>query len=184
MGRFKDSSPFKKAISDKSIKDAKKRREKEKKDREREQDQEETDREEEPDSEEEMGKDREAEKEKEKKRKEKRPVKPPTKGGAGTRKKRRFRPGAAALREIRKYQRSTDLLIRKAPFGRLVREIARNQKNDVRFCSSAVAALHEASEAYLAGLFEDTNLCAVHAKRVTIMPRDVQLARRIRGERC
>ena len=107
----------------------------------------------------------------------------PPEGGEGSRKKRRFRPGAAALKEIRKYQRSTDLLIRKAPFGRLIREIARNQKEGIRFCSSAVAALHEAAEAYLAGLFEDTNLCAVHAKRVTIMPRDIQLARRIRGER-
>ena len=54
---------------------------------------------------------------------------------------------------------------------------------DLRFQSSAVAALQEASEAYLVGLFEDTNLCAIHAKRVTIMPKDIQLARRIRGER-
>ena len=96
----------------------------------------------------------------------------------------RFRPGTVALREIRKYQKSTDLLIRKLPFQRLVREIAQDFKSDLRFQSSAVAALQEASEAYLVGLFEDTNLCAIHAKRVTIMPKDIQLARRIRGERA
>ena len=96
----------------------------------------------------------------------------------------RFRPGTVALREIRKYQKSTDPLIRKLPFQRLVREIAQDFKTDLRFQSSAVAALQEASEAYLVGLFEDTNLCAIHAKRVTIMPKDIQLARRIRGERA
>ena len=87
-----------------------------------------------------------------------------------------------ALREIRRYQKSTELLIRKLPFQRLVREIAQDFKTDLRFQSSAVMALQEASEAYLVGLFEDTNLCAIHAKRVTIMPKDIQLARRIRGE--
>ncbi|RLN44646.1 hypothetical protein BBJ29_001166 [Phytophthora kernoviae] len=87
------------------------------------------------------------------------------------------------LREIRKYQKSTDLLIRKLPFQRLVREIAQDYKTDLRFQSTAILALQEASEAYLVGLFEDTNLCAIHAKRVTIMPKDIQLARRIRGER-
>ncbi|KAH0725806.1 hypothetical protein KY284_001671 [Solanum tuberosum] len=86
--------------------------------------------------------------------------------------------------EIRKYQKSTELLIRKLPFQRLVREIAQDFKTDLRFQSSAVAALQEAAEAYLVGLFEDTNLCAIHAKRVTIMPKDIQLARRIRGERA
>ncbi|KAG5678588.1 hypothetical protein PVAND_008250 [Polypedilum vanderplanki] len=89
-----------------------------------------------------------------------------------------------ALREIRRYQKSTELLIRKLPFQRLVREIAQDFKTDLRFQSSAVMALQEASEAYLVGLFEDTNLCAIHAKRVTIMPKDIQLARRIRGERA
>eukprot|EP00094_Tigriopus_californicus_P013966 TCALIF_13519-PA protein Name:"Similar to Histone H3 (Urechis caupo)" AED:0.34 eAED:0.34 QI:0/0/0/0.5/1/1/2/0/102 len=79
---------------------------------------------------------------------------------------------------------STELLIRKLPFQRLVREIAQDFKTDLRFQSSAVMALQEASEAYLVGLFEDTNLCAIHAKRVTIMPKDIQLARRIRGERA
>jgi histone H3 len=87
-----------------------------------------------------------------------------------------------ALREIRRYQKSTDLLIRKLPFQRLVREIAQDFRQDLRFQSTAILALQEASEAYLVGLFEDVNLIAMHAKRVTIMPRDIQLARRIRGE--
>jgi histone H3 len=94
-----------------------------------------------------------------------------------------FRPGTVALREIRKYQKSTDLLIRKMPFQRLVREVAHGFMPDVRFQTHAILALQEASEAYLTSLFEDTNLCAIHAKRVTIMPKDMQLARRIRGER-
>jgi len=101
----------------------------------------------------------------------------------GVKKPHRFRPGTVALREIRKYQKSTELLIRKLPFQRLVREIAHEYKAELRFQSSAVLALQEAAEAYLVGLFEDTNLCAIHAKRVTIMSRDIQLARRIRGER-
>ncbi|KAF1772182.1 Histone-fold [Phytophthora cactorum] len=105
----------------------------------------------------------------------------PTAGGV--KKPHRYRPGTVALREIRKYQKSTDLLIRKLPFQRLVREIAQDYKTDLRFQSTAILALQEASEAYLVGLFEDTNLCAIHAKRVTIMPKDIQLARRIRGER-
>ena len=105
-----------------------------------------------------------------------------------------------ALREIRRYQKSTELLIRKLPFQRLVREIAQDFKRDLRFQYVAIGALQvkifvnlnhsslcyviqEASEAYLVGLFEDTNLCAIHAKRVTIMPKDMQLARRLRGER-
>ena len=132
----------------------------------------------------------------------------------GVKKPHRYRPGTVALREIRRYQKSTDLLIRKLPFQRLVREIAQDFKSDLRFQGSAVLALQEAAEAYLVGLFEDTNLCAIHAKRVTIMPKgeyyfvmtvlrqcwiriispsstpfasfpttDIQLARRIRGER-
>lgn len=101
----------------------------------------------------------------------------------GVKKPRRYRPGTLALREIRKYQKSTELLTRKLPFQRLVREIAAAVKPDLRFQSSAILALQEASESYLTGLFEDTNLCAIHARRVTIMPKDMQLARRIRGER-
>ena len=103
---------------------------------------------------------------------------------SGVKKPHRFRPGTVALREIRKYQKSTELLLRKLPFQRLVREIAQEFKTDLRFQSSAVLALQEAAEAYMVGLFEDTNLCAIHAKRVTIMPKDMQLARRIRGERA
>ena len=101
----------------------------------------------------------------------------------GVKKPHRFRPGTVALREIRRYQKSTELLIRKLPFQRLVREIAQDYKTDLRFQGSAVLALQESAEAYLVGLFEDTNLAAIHAKRVTIMPKDIQLARRIRGER-
>uniref|UniRef100_A0AB74ULD6 Histone H3 n=1 Tax=Neonothopanus gardneri TaxID=1069186 RepID=A0AB74ULD6_9AGAR len=101
---------------------------------------------------------------------------------------RRYRPGTVALREIRKYQKSTDLLLRKLPFSRLVREIAldmttttNGEMYELRWQSSAIQALQEATEAFLVHLFEDANLCALHAKRVTIMQRDIQLARRIRG---
>jgi histone H3 len=106
-----------------------------------------------------------------------------TPASGGVKKAHRYRPGTVAMREIRRYQKSTDLLLKKAPFQRLVREVAQDFKTDLRFQSSAVMALQEASEAYLVGLFEDTNLCAIHARRVTIMPKDMQLARRIRGER-
>ncbi|XP_041347239.1 LOW QUALITY PROTEIN: histone H3-like [Gigantopelta aegis] len=103
----------------------------------------------------------------------------------GVKKPHRYRPGTVALREIRRYQKSTELLIMEAALQRLVREIAQDFKTDLRFQSSAVMALQEASEAYLVGLFEDNpNLCAIHAQRVTIMPKDIQLARRIRGERA
>jgi histone H3 len=98
-------------------------------------------------------------------------------------KKRRYRPGTVALREVRRYQKSSELLVRKAPFRRLVREIAQEYKPDLRFQEGALDAIQEASEAYLVGLFEEANLCAIHAKRVTITPRDMQLTRRIRGER-
>ena len=106
----------------------------------------------------------------------------PTTGGV--KKPHRYRPGTVALREIRRYQKSTDLLIRKAPFQRLVREVAQDFAKDLRFQHTGVLALQEASEAYLVGLFEDTNLCAIHGKWVTIMPKDIQLVRRIRGERA
>lgn len=102
----------------------------------------------------------------------------------GVKKPHRYRPGTVALREIRKYQKSTDLLIKKLPFQRLVREISQDfsTQDSIRYTKDAMTALQEASEAYLVGLFEDTNLCAIHAKRVTIMPKDMKLARRIRGE--
>lgn len=97
------------------------------------------------------------------------------------RKSHRFRPGTVALREIRRYQKNFELLIKKAPFGRLVRELAQEyvDKKDMRFQTQAVLAIQEAAEAYLVKKFEDSNLCAIHAKRVTIMQRDMQLARRI-----
>ncbi len=101
----------------------------------------------------------------------------------GVKKPHRFRPGTVALREIRRYQKSNELLIRKVPFQRLVREVAQDYKTDLRFQASAVEAIQEAAEAYLVHLFEDANLCAIHAKRVTIMPKDIQLARRVRGVR-
>jgi histone H3 len=100
----------------------------------------------------------------------------------GVKKPHRYRPGTVALREIRKYQKSTGLFIRKAPFQHLVHEIAIDIKLDLRMQSTALLALQEASEAYLVRLFEDTNVCAMHAKRVTIMPKDMRLAQRIRGE--
>ena len=109
----------------------------------------------------------------------------------GVKKRYRYRPGTVALKQIRQYQKSTELLIRKLPFQRLVREIASDSEviksplcGKVRFQSAAIMALQEATEAYLVGLFEDSNLCAIHARRVTIMPKDIQLARRIRGERA
>ena len=102
----------------------------------------------------------------------------------GVKKPHRYRPGTVALREIRRYQKSTDLLLRRLPFQRLVREVAQDFKTDLRFQASAIMALQESTEAYLVGLFEDSNLCAIHGKRVTIMPKDIQLARRIRGERA
>ena len=99
----------------------------------------------------------------------------------------RYRPGTVALREIRQYQKSTQLLIRNLPFQRLVRLLGRNYpvgpyQTEPRWQASAVTALQEASEAYLVGIFEDSNLCAIHGKRVTIMKKDIMLTRRIRGE--
>ena len=96
------------------------------------------------------------------------------------RKPRRFRPGTVALREIRKYQKSTDLLIRKLPFQRLVREVAQKFRSDLRFQSTAVLALQEVSEWFLVKMFEDVNVCAIHGDRVTIQPKDIQLWNRMR----
>ena len=108
------------------------------------------------------------------------PHKPPS---HQLKKKRRFRPGTVALREIHQYQKSTKLLIRRAPFQRVIYEIMQGIRNDLRIQAVAVQGLQEAAEAYLVGLFEDSNMCAIHAKQVTIMPKDVELARRICGER-
>ncbi|KAJ1551866.1 centromeric DNA-binding histone H3-like protein cse4 [Cladochytrium tenue] len=107
--------------------------------------------------------------------------------GGGEVRKRRYRPGTRALQEIRKFQKSTDLLIAKLPFARVVREVTMELTQDFtdgaswRYQSAAIMALQEAAEAFLTHLFEDANLCAIHARRVTIMQKDIQLARRIRG---
>ena len=110
-------------------------------------------------------------------------AKPPRKRGtaksAALKKPHRYRPGTVALREIRRFQKSTELLIRRLPFQRLVREIAQDMKGRLNFASGAILALQESAEAYLVGLFEDTNLCTIHAKCIMIMPKDIQLARRI-----
>lgn len=98
---------------------------------------------------------------------------PPSAGpvpkAGGLKKPHRFRPGTVALREIRRYQKSTDLLIRLAPFKRLVLEVAQNFKTDLRFQSMAITALQEASEAYLVGLLSDSQLCSIHSKRATVV---------------
>ena len=102
---------------------------------------------------------------------------------AGAARKRRFRPGTVALRAIHRYQRGTQFLMRKAPFQRLVRGVATNHKEGLRWQASALAALQEATEAFVVSLLSDGNLCALHAHRVTLMAKDVHLAQRLRGER-
>jgi len=101
----------------------------------------------------------------------------------GNKKPRRFRPGTKALRDIRRYQRSTEMLIRKAPFQRLVKQCSHELSVKYRWQGTALLAMQEAAEAFLVSVFEDANLCALHAKRVTLFPADIQLARRIRGDR-
>lgn len=106
----------------------------------------------------------------------------PASGSPAKAQKRRYRPGERALQEIRFYQRNTDLLIRKLPFARLVKEVQSNFfRKTYRWQAQALLALQEAAEAHLIGLFEDATLCTIHAKRVTLMVKDIQLARRIRG---
>ncbi|KAJ8646472.1 hypothetical protein MRB53_008220 [Persea americana] len=96
----------------------------------------------------------------------------------------RYRPGTVALREIRKYQKSFTLLIPAAPFIRCVREISNMYSREVtRWTAEALIAIQEAAEAHLVSLFEDSMLCAIHAKRVTLMRKDFELARRIGGLR-
>ena len=112
----------------------------------------------------------------------------PAKGGAKTaegdaKKNRRFKAGTVALREIKRYQKSMDNLLPRASFMRLVKHIATDMDHQLRFQSQAIQALQEATEAYIVALFEDTNLCAIHAKRQTVMKKDMELARRIRGDR-
>jgi histone H3 len=95
----------------------------------------------------------------------------------------RFRPGIKALREIRKFQKSTDLLIHRLPFARLVKEITLEFHHSLQWQSVALEALQYAAEDYIIGLMEDANLSALHAKRVTVMPKDIHLANRIRGNK-
>jgi histone H3 len=113
----------------------------------------------------------------------------PAAGGVKTAEKKegktthRWKAGTVALREIKRYQKSNDLLLPRAPFMRLVKDITEKTDHQLRFQSQAIQALQEATEAYIVGLFEDTNLCAIHAKRQTVMKKDMELARRIRGDR-
>ena len=110
----------------------------------------------------------------------------------GVKKPHRYRPGMVALREIRRYQKSTECLIKRSPFQQLIREISQEYRVcpdgpgtpsvQVQIQSTAIAALQEAAENFIVGLFEDVNLLAVHAKRITVMPRDIRLALRIRGD--
>ena len=110
----------------------------------------------------------------------------------GIKKPHRYRPGMVALREIRRYQRSTENLIKRTPFQKLIREISQEYRIcpegpgtpsvQVCFQSTAIAALQEAAENFIVGLFEDVNLLAIHARCVTIMPRDIHLALHIRGD--
>lgn len=102
---------------------------------------------------------------------------------SGSSSARRWRPGTVAMREIRKYQKGTEFLIRKAPFSRLVREAIKKTKESIRLSVSALEAIQDATESYMVGLLSDANLCTLHAKRVTLMTRDLKLARRLRGER-
>ena len=109
---------------------------------------------------------------------------PRTSGESAERKKRRFRPGTRVLQEIRRLQNTTNTLVPRIHFSRIIRDVAMSTDGgrQFRWASEALEAIQTASEAYLVGLFEDANLCAIHAKRVTIMVKDLYLARRIRGE--
>ena len=108
------------------------------------------------------------------------------KSNAGVKKPHRYRPGTVALREIRRYQKSADLLIRKLPFARVVKQITYTDLHhtDKRYTATAMLGLQEAAEFQLVGMFENANLCAIHAKRVTVMPKDIQLTRKIKCDRA
>ena len=108
----------------------------------------------------------------------------PADGGMkGEKRKMRYKAGTVALREVKKYQKKTEMLLPRASFQRVVKTIVKDMDHELRFQSQALHALQEATEAYLVGVFEDTNLCAIHAKRQTVMKKDMELARRIRGDR-
>lgn len=96
---------------------------------------------------------------------------------------KRYRSGNKALSEIRKFQKSTDLLIHRLPFARLVKEITLTYHHSLQWQSIAIEAVQHACEDYIIGLMEDANLSAIHAKRITIMPKDLLLAQRIRGDK-
>ena len=110
----------------------------------------------------------------------------------GIKKPHHYRPGPVALHEICQYQKTTECLIKKSPFQKLIWNISQEYwicpqglgtpSMQVRFQSAAITALQEAAENFIVGLFEDVNLLAVHAKRVTVMPRDIKLALRICGD--
>jgi len=95
----------------------------------------------------------------------------------------RYRPGTRALREIRKYQASTKPVLPRAPFVRLVREVAQEVRPDFRFTKQCLVLLQEAAEGHVVEVIQDAYACARHARRVTLMPKDLLLAQRIRGER-
>ena len=97
-------------------------------------------------------------------------------------KTKKMKQGLKALKEIKKYQSSMEMLIRRLPFQRVVKEIMQKVQDDLRLQSTAILVLQEVGETFLVGLLEQSNLCALPAKRVTIMPKDVQLARCIRGD--
>ncbi|KDQ50486.1 hypothetical protein JAAARDRAFT_211657 [Jaapia argillacea MUCL 33604] len=102
---------------------------------------------------------------------------------SGVKKPHHCHPCTVVFWEIRRYQKSTDFLIRKLPFQRLLREIAQDFQTYLRFQLTAIAALQEASESYLVSLFKETNYAAIHAKRVTIQSKDLAFALRFRGIR-
>lgn len=106
---------------------------------------------------------------------------PPKTGGI--KKPHRYKPGTVALREIRKYQKTTEFLLRVLPFQRLVREVIQTYNAELRFKRIAMMAMQEAAEAYLVHLLEDAYLCALHARRVTLMEKDINLASRLNGMR-
>ena len=105
----------------------------------------------------------------------------------GVRRRRRKKPGEGALKEIRKMQNSSDLLISKFRMSQVIREITRSVTpahcTDFRFTSAAIAALHVAAEDHAVRTFEMSNLAAIHAKRVTIQPKDMQFVRKIREDK-
>ena len=109
---------------------------------------------------------------------------PPSDADVKPKKAHRWRPGTVALREIRKYQQATGFLLPKLPFQRLVREIAQDVKTNVRFTKGALEAVQEASEAYMVSILTDAyEITLANKPRVTLMPKDLLLARRIRGDR-